>query len=143
MRLHPKAGGGVITDRAEDSSVVSGVRVAREIACAWPGIAWTMLLLTMWLGACLYLTGYFCSTLQYPVRIVVTENIIFEFEASNIGNEFAITSYRKEQVRFSQFASRSLLLLFAVVQHNIKKHFTSSLTGVPSTWKLQSTEKVF
>jgi hypothetical protein len=41
-------------DRAvitEGSSVASGVRDARGIACAWPGIAWTMLLLTIKLGA--------------------------------------------------------------------------------------------
>jgi hypothetical protein len=46
--------------------VASGVRDAREIA--W--IAWTMLLLTIKLGACLDLAGLLCNTLQYPVHIV-------------------------------------------------------------------------
>jgi hypothetical protein len=50
--------------------VASGVHVAHEIACAWTGIAWTMLLLTVKLGACLGLAGHFCNTLQYPVHIV-------------------------------------------------------------------------
>jgi hypothetical protein len=33
--------------------VAYGARDAREIACAWAGIAWTMLLLIIMLGACL------------------------------------------------------------------------------------------
>jgi hypothetical protein len=52
--------------------VASGVRDAREIACAWPGIAWTMLLLTIMLGACMGLAGSFCNTLQYPVHIAIS-----------------------------------------------------------------------
>jgi hypothetical protein len=37
--------------------VASGVLDAREIACAWTGMAWTMLLLIIKLGACLGLAG--------------------------------------------------------------------------------------
>jgi hypothetical protein len=44
----------------EGSSVACG---AREIACAWAGIAWTTLLLIMKLRACLGLSGSFCNTL--------------------------------------------------------------------------------
>jgi hypothetical protein len=46
------------------SGVASGVRGARETACAWAGIAWTTMLLTIKLGACLGLAGTFCKTLQ-------------------------------------------------------------------------------
>jgi hypothetical protein len=45
--------------------VASGVCDAREIARARTGIAWTMLLLTIKLGACLDLSGHFCNTLQH------------------------------------------------------------------------------
>jgi hypothetical protein len=51
--------------------VASGVRDAREIACTWTGIVWTMLLQTIKLGSCLGLAGSFCNTLQDPVRIVI------------------------------------------------------------------------
>jgi hypothetical protein len=44
----------VITDRTEGSGVASGVRDAREIACAWTGI---------------------CNTLQYSVHIVISNDI--------------------------------------------------------------------
>jgi hypothetical protein len=50
--------------------VASDEHDAREIACAWTGIAWTMLLLTIKLGACLGLAVAFCNTLQCPVHIV-------------------------------------------------------------------------
>jgi hypothetical protein len=53
-----------MTDRTEGSSVASGVRDAREIACAWAGIASTTLLLIIKLGACLGLAGFICNMLQ-------------------------------------------------------------------------------
>jgi hypothetical protein len=61
----------VITDRKEGSGVASGVHDAHEIACAWTGIAWTMLLLTTRLGACLDLAGHLCNTLQYHVHVTM------------------------------------------------------------------------
>jgi hypothetical protein len=54
----------VITGRTEGSGVASGARDVREIASAWAGIAWTTLLLSIKLGACLGLAGSFCNTLQ-------------------------------------------------------------------------------
>jgi hypothetical protein len=43
LQLYPEAGGSVIPDRKEGFGVASGVRDACEIACAWTGIAWTLL----------------------------------------------------------------------------------------------------
>jgi hypothetical protein len=37
---------------------------ARDIACAWAGIAWTTLLLNIQQGACLGLAGSVCNPLQ-------------------------------------------------------------------------------
>jgi hypothetical protein len=62
----------VTTSRLNGAGVASGVHVAREIACAWTGIAWTMLLLTIKLGACPGLAGHFCNTLQYHVHVVTS-----------------------------------------------------------------------
>jgi hypothetical protein len=43
ISVQPQRDGKVITGRTEGSGVASGVLDAREIACAWPGITWTML----------------------------------------------------------------------------------------------------
>jgi hypothetical protein len=51
--------------------VASGVRGAREIACAWAGVAWTTLLLNIKLGACLGPAGSFCNTLHIYILCIV------------------------------------------------------------------------
>jgi hypothetical protein len=64
LQLYPEAGVVVITDRTEGFGVASGVRGAREIACAWAGMAGTTLPLIIKMGACLGLAGSFYNTLQ-------------------------------------------------------------------------------